>query len=391
MLMSIKNIFIIDDEQQTADMLSEFIQLMGYQTKIYTQAKTFFLENKQLNEHSLLILDLNMPEMDGIEVIRLMAEKKCQLPLILISGYDTGILHSAEQLAQAHSLEIIATLTKPIPFETLKSIIKTYTKVEKEKNIGISEFELSVMELKNAILHKQLVLHYQPQINIKTGLLVGVEALVRWQHPEHGLIYPNLFIPLAEKSDLISNLTEQVIKQAVEQSTYWSSKGLTTQISINISAKNITSHSLPEQLSQILNDRQIDPSIMTLEVTESSLMGELITSLEILTRLRMKGLELSIDDFGTGFSSLSQLYRVPFTELKIDQSFVMNITHDDEARGIVEICIMLGHKLNMSVVAEGVEDEETLILLNEMGCDIAQGYYIAKPMPSDKLLEWSRH
>jgi len=146
---------------------------------------------------------------------------------------------------------------------------------------------------------------------------------------------------------------------------------------------------LPEQLDRLLKNNELDPSLFILEITESALMGELATSLDILTRLRMKGIQLSIDDFGTGYSSLSQLYRIPFTELKIDLSFVMKMAQDDEARGIVKTCIILGHELKMKVVAEGVEDQETLSLLKQMGCDIAQGYYIAKPMPADKILNWS--
>ena len=388
--MSIKTIYIIDDEKQTADMLGEFAKLMGYQASIYTRATSFFEENRPFSDSAILILDLNMPEMDGIEVMRQLAETGYTLPLILVSGYDSGVLHSAEQLARAHSLDIIATLSKPLQFKVLQNVLQTYIHNESGKTTrtGSNELQPTASELKDAIFNKQLILHYQPQIDIKNGNLLGVEALVRWQHPEHGLIYPNLFIPLAEKNDLIGDLTAQVIMLAVEQSLSWKAQDLMVQVSVNISAENITSLSLPEQLSSMLKNHKLDPSMLTLEVTESALMGELVTSLDILTRLRMKGIELSIDDFGTGYSSLSQLYRVPFTELKIDQSFVMNMAKNNEARGIVKTCIRLGHELNMHVVAEGVEDKETLTLLKEMECDIAQGYYIAKPMPADNLIGW---
>jgi EAL domain-containing protein (putative c-di-GMP-specific phosphodiesterase class I) len=388
--MTINTIHIIDDEQQTADMLGEFAQLMGYRAIIYTQATQYFEKNSACTEDSILILDLNMPEMDGVEVMRRLAETGCTPPLILVSGYDSGVLHSAEQLAKAHSLDIIATLGKPLQFNDLRDAVQTYTKVERRKTGRSNALQFTASELEAAILDRQLVLHYQPQINIKSGLLAGVEALVRWQHPEHGLIYPNLFIPLAESNGLMGDLTAQVISQAMDQALCWKSGGLMMQVSVNISAENVTSLSFPEQLIAMLSSNKLDPSMLTLEVTETSVMGELVTSLEILTRLRMKGIELSIDDFGTGFSSLSQLYRAPFTELKVDLSFVMNMTRDKDARGIVKTCIMLAHELNMHVVAEGVEDKETLGLLNEMGCDIAQGYYIAKPMPEEDLIEWNK-
>ncbi|MFK5893488.1 MAG: EAL domain-containing protein, partial [Pseudomonadota bacterium] len=189
---------------------------------------------------------------------------------------------------------------------------------------------------------------------------------------------------------LMSELTHWVISNVVQQERQWQKNDLEICVSANISANDITSLTLPEQLVQLLSDNELDPTRLTLEVTESALMGELVTSLDILTRLRLKGTGLSIDDFGTGYSSLSQLHRVPFTELKIDQSFVFNITEDPEARAIVKTCIMLGHELNMLVVAEGVEDQETWDILTQLGCDIAQGYFIARPMPADKLLIWAK-
>ena len=380
-------IYIIDDEQQTAELLAEFTRLIGCQPCVYTEAIRFFEETESYTESSIMVLDLNMPNMDGVEVMRQMVKTNRRLPLILVSGYDSGILHSAEQLAKAYSLDIIATIAKPLEFSLFKSIIQKHSKIEKRQGNN-SELTLSAEELKNAIHQNQLILHYQPQINVKSGALTGVEALVRWQHPEHGLIYPDLFISLAENNGLIGDLTDQVIKQAVDQACYWKSQNLVCQISVNISAENITSLSSPEHLSQMLKDKDLDPSLLTLEVTESVLMGQLTTSLDILTRLRIKGIKLSIDDFGTGYSSLSQLYRMPFTELKVDQSFVMNITKDDEAHGIVKTCIMLGHELNMHVVAEGVEDKETLELLGELNCDLAQGYHIARPMPAEDLIPW---
>jgi len=391
--MTLSTIHIIDDEPAIADMLGEFVLLLGYEANIYTQAKQFFENEHHDLKDAILILDLIMPEMDGIEVMRRLAQAGNAPSLILISGYDQGVLHSAEQLAQMHSLNILATLSKPLQFNELQDILQKYAQNHKRQAVysNRDELQLTDGELEDAILEQQLILHYQPQIDIKKGTLIGVETLVRWQHPEYGLIYPNLFIPLAQKSGLIGDLTAQIIQQAVKQVVYWQATGFTPQISINLSADNIKSLALPEQLDRLLQNNQLDSSLFILEITESALMAELATSLDILTRLRMKGIQLSIDDFGTGYSSLSQLYRIPFTELKIDLSFVMNMTQDDEARGIVKTCIILGHELKMKVVAEGVEDQETLNLLNQMGCDIAQGYYIAKPMPADTLLNWNQH
>lgn len=383
-------VYIIDDEQQTLDLLSEFVRLMGCNAKVFISARDFFSEEITVANKSIMILDLNMPDMDGIQVMRKMVETGHIMPLILISGYDSGIIHSAEQLAKAYSLNIITTLSKPFNFDDFKQALNSYT-LENGQQEKSTEQPISVSELSLAIKEEQLILFYQPQIDISSGSLIGVEALVYWQHPRLGLVSPGLFISLAENNGLIGDLTALVIKKAMQQALYWKSKKLMIQVSVNISADNITSLSLPEQLSDMLDGHQLDPNMLTLELTESALMGELITSLDILTRLRMKGIELSIDDFGTGYSSLSQLYRMPFTELKIDQSFVMNMKRDEEARGIVKTCIMLGHELKMNVVAEGVEDKQTLEILSDMGCDIAQGYYIAKPMPAKNLIPWIQH
>ena len=192
-----------------------------------------------------------------------------------------------------------------------------------------------------------------------------MEALVRWLHPERGLIYPDEFIWLAEKEGLMEDLTRTVIDQSVHQEQQWQNNVKWICVSVNISAIDITSLKLPEQLAELLEANKLSPSKLTLEVTETALMGELVKSLDILTRLRMKGLGLSIDDFGTGYSSLSQLHRVPFTELKIDQSFVISMLEDEEARAIVKTCVMLGHELKMKVVAEGVESKEHLEILKE--------------------------
>jgi len=385
--MSDPTLCIIDDDQQMVELLSEYAHLLGHSSNSYTEAEEFFDDIKNFASHSIVILDLNMPGMDGIEVMRRLAKTNRKLPLVLVSGYDSGVLHSAEQLAKAYSLNIIATLSKPFNFYDFKTIIQRHTKIERRTSPR-QDLTISAVELEEGIVGKQLVLHYQPQINIQTNKLVSVEALVRWQHPQHGLIYPNLFISVAENNGLIGEVTAQVIQQAINQTLEWQSQDLNIQVSVNVSAENITSLSLPEQLSQMLKDHYLDPSILTLEITESSLMRKLITSLDILTRLRMKNIKLSIDDFGTGYSSLSQLYRMPFTELKVDQSFVENMTRDEDAQGIVRTCIMLGHELNMQVVAEGVEDIETLDLLSEMGCDIAQGYQIARPMPASDMISW---
>ena len=389
--MTQNTVYLIDDEPEMVELLSEVVEMIGLDAQGFTQASVFFEQIEVFSENSILILDLNMPEMDGIEVMRRLAGMRNPPALILVSGHDAGVLHSAEKLCEAHKLELIASLGKPLSLDIIRKLLNQYTNRaldNENQKTTLNNINITPSELEQAINNNELVIHYQPQVAVATGMLTGVEALVRWQHPEHGLIYPNYFIDIAEKNGLIGMLTQWVIRAVVNQERQWQEKGMAITVSVNISAENITSLALPEQLSKLLEDNKLDPNRLVLEVTESALMGELVTSLDILTRLRLKGIKLSIDDFGTGYSSLSQLHKVPFTELKIDQSFVGKISVDDEARAIVKTCIMLGHELNMKVVAEGVEDIETLEQLRLLGCDVAQGYFIGRPVTKNDLVDW---
>jgi EAL domain-containing protein (putative c-di-GMP-specific phosphodiesterase class I) len=380
-------LYILDDDEQYANLLVEIATTAGWHAISEQSAKAFL--NSDISENSVLVLDLIMPEMDGIEVIRALAQKNLNLLLILISGFDSRVLHSAQQLAEAHNIKVLTNLTKPVPAQKFITVLDA---IDIDKYSSTNKIDhkspILVKELEKAIRQHSLILHYQPQLNMKTGALQGVEALVRWHHPTRGLVFPDQFIPLAEDNDLIGILTEEVITMAVEQIQNWQIAGFDTVVSVNVSAENITSLRLPEQLKELTDKHTIDPKMIQLEITESAVMSKLTDSLDVLNRLRMKGFSLSIDDFGTGYSSLSHLYQAPFTELKIDQQFVMRMLKDNEAMVIVKICIMLGQMLGMTTVAEGVETNKHWDKLQELGCDIAQGYLVAKPMPASDLLQW---
>ncbi len=386
-------IYLLDDEAALVELHCEVAELAGFKAQGYTRASQFFDHVVEFETGSVMVLDLHMPEMDGIEVMRRLAQMPNSPALILISGHDAGVLRSAEKLCRAHGLEVIVSLRKPLSVDTLLQLFEQHipdANRQKHSNSDSVSGEITLIDLQQAIRNEQLVLHFQPQIEIATNQLSGIEVLVRWQHPDQGLIYPDRFIALAEQNGLMAELTHWVIDKTVKQEQFWQDAGLTTTMSVNISALDITGLMLPEQLAELLKSNKLAPTRLTLEITESALMGELVTSLDILTRLRLKGIRLSIDDFGTGYSSLSLLHRVPFTELKIDRSFISNMHEDNEARAIVKTCILLGHELNMLVVAEGVENAEHLELLKQMGCDLAQGYFIAKPMPGSELMAWTK-
>ena len=382
-------LLIVDDEPDIGDFISDVAIDMGFDA-IATHEATRF-EEIYSSGFDVVVLDLVMPDRDGVELLRYMADQHAVTKIILISGYDIGVLHSAQKLALEHGLNVIATLSKPIIHEQLETLLGSITaSLTHSPGHHIELHELPAKEeLHNAITQGELEIWYQPQFDMMSSeSLAGVEALVRWNHPQRGLLMPNIIIPLAEHSGLMEALTAEVIDQSLTQLGRWEKQGLHTTVSINIMADCLKELNFPEQLSEKIKQHQLQAGQVVVEITESGLMQDLAKSLDVLTRLRMKGIELSIDDFGTGYSSMVQLYRVPFSEIKIDQSFVRQATSDAEALAIVEITILLGHKLNMSVVAEGVEDRQTWDLLSELGSDVAQGYFMARPMRADELLPW---
>jgi diguanylate cyclase (GGDEF)-like protein len=245
-------------------------------------------------------------------------------------------------------------------------------------------------ELRRAIDEEQLVLHYQPKVELLTGRAAGVEALLRWQHPSRTLIPPGEFIPFAEHTGLIRPLTMYVLDAALRQAQQWERSGMNMNVAVNLSARNVVDPQLPDDVARSLERWGIPPDRLQLEITESALMGEPVRAMEVLTDLNRMGVALSLDDFGTGYSSLASLKRLPVNEIKIDRSFVMHMAGIESDAVIVRSTIDLGHNLGLRVVAEGVETPEVWDLLVELECDVAQGYYLSRPMPAGDVMGWIR-
>lgn len=246
-------------------------------------------------------------------------------------------------------------------------------------------------ELRTGLGRGELVLHYQPKVAVAPGHEVcGVEALVRWQHPARGLIYPDMFLYTAESADLMRHITAAVLDLACEQSRTWRDAGLPVSVAVNLSVSNLRDPSFPAQVEELLRRYDLPPAALELEVTESVLMTDADHALEQLARLRALGLKLAVDDYGTGYSSLSYLQRLPVDDLKLDRSFVSRCTTDPRSAAIVHSTIQLAHSLDMRIIAEGVEDAATLAKLHEYGCDVAQGYLIARPQDAATTTAWLR-
>lgn len=244
-------------------------------------------------------------------------------------------------------------------------------------------------DLRIAIEDDSLMLYYQPKVNIQSGIVTDVEALLRWNHPKYGFIPPDEFIPYAEQNGLIKQLTLWVLNQALKQCKEWHNKGVYLGVAVNISTKNLQDKNLPEQVLKLLGKWNLSPSNLILEITESTLMVDPINATEVLRTLKEMGIKLSIDDFGTGYSSLAYLKNLPVDEIKIDKSFVMEMTHDNTDSMIVRSVIYIAHNLGLKVVAEGVENQLIWEMLSSLNCDTAQGYFMSRPIPGDTLLQWS--
>jgi diguanylate cyclase (GGDEF)-like protein len=307
-----------------------------------------------------------------------------------VEGIDLDVEVSVGVVLSGEHGHDVATLLK-------RADIAMYT--AKTQNLGVSVYDSALDEhspaklailgdLRRALERGELILHYQPQLSLSTGDVVGAEALVRWQHPEHGLVLPDEFIPVAEHTGLIGPLTRHVLDTALAQVRTWSDAGRPLPISVNLSARNLLDQSLPGQVAELLAAHGVAPELLELEVTESAIMTEPARARKVLEQLSSLGIRTSIDDFGAGYTSLGQLKDLPVTELKIDRSFVMTMIEDPSNALIVRSVIDLGHSLGFTLVAEGVETDQIMAALAGAGCDVAQGYHLARPMTAAAFDTW---
>ncbi|HAF08663.1 MAG TPA: hypothetical protein DCK98_01075 [Chloroflexi bacterium] len=243
-------------------------------------------------------------------------------------------------------------------------------------------------DLRHALVANELVLYYQPQVDLVTGAVVGAEALLRWRDPERGLVPPMHFIPLAEQSGLILEITPWVVKDALHQVQAWRDENLDLRVSVNVAMRNLHDPQFAESIEALVGSSGVPAQALTLEITEGTMMLEAERVLEVLHRFRKLGIGIAIDNFGTGYSSLSYLSRLPVDEIKIDKSFVMALAERGN-RAIVESVIELGRAFDLRVVAEGLKNEATLQAMTELGCPVAQGFHFSAPVPADSFKQWT--
>lgn len=372
-----KRLLIMDDESKFCAFVEKAAARVGFDARSLTDPSQFIRTINSFRP-SVLVIDLKMPGLDGVQLLQSMKDEACDARIILVSGMDQRVLSTAERLGRSHGLNVLGTLQKPVKLAKLQTLLQSAADVEPR---------FAPDDLNQAINAGELIVHYQPKIEREADQWVvnSAEALVRWRHPTEGLVMPGEFVPLAEEYDLVGPLTDYVLQTCVQQIWSWSKRDLMCRLAVNLSARSIEDLAFPDRLRRLMDEHNVPGSRLTLELTESAAMADPTKAMDIFLRLRVADVGLAIDDFGTGFSSLKQLYQLPFDELKIDRTFVQDLPGNDEARAIVRATIDMGHALGMRVCAEGVESFPALEYLESINCDCAQGFLIGRPASASEL------
>lgn len=383
-------VLLLDDDPFVLRLLERQLANLGVEVRHACERAELALA--QLAEGSadvdVVFCDLQMPGMDGVEFLRNLVAIDDPPALVLVSGEDTRVLESAERLARAHHLVVLGALHKPFDMGQLRRVIERHEALARDPTLTGLPSVYSPEELGESIRRGELLNHYQPKVELRTGRVVGVEALVRWQHSRDGLVFPDRFVPIAEQSGLIDALGRAVLGNALAQLRHWRDAGLELHVAVNVSMASLVNLAFPDYVLRETAAAGVPASALVLEITESRLMGDVRAPLDILTRLRLKRVGLSIDDFGTGHSSLAQLRDLPFDELKIDRGFVHGAADHASLAAILDSSLRLARQLEMRSVGEGVEDRADWDHLAACGCDYSQGYFIGRPMPGERLVEW---
>jgi EAL domain-containing protein (putative c-di-GMP-specific phosphodiesterase class I)/CheY-like chemotaxis protein len=338
----------------------------------------------------VIITDLHMPGMDGMEFIRHVGAFGVPVALIVATDQEHSLLTSVETMARAYGVNLLEGIRKPVTARKLAAALSRYKPAHAEapRTTSSAATAFTLEEIADGIDKGEFEPYFQPKLELATGRIRGAEALARWRHPVHGIVAPARFIPILEASSHIESLTSVMLKKGLDCCRAWRIAGIDATVSLNLSLTSLSDVTLAERLIERVAASGVEARHVVLEVTETAATAELGKVLENLTRLRMNGFGLAIDDYGTGYSSMAQLARIPFTELKIDQSFVRHAPTKPSSLAMLESSLEMSRKLDIVAVAEGVETGEELAMMRRLGCDLIQGNYVAEPMKAGDFLRW---
>jgi EAL domain-containing protein (putative c-di-GMP-specific phosphodiesterase class I) len=381
-------VYVLDDDPAVGATIGLIAERCGLKSRVFRQAPAFITAVETMPP-SHVVLDLVMPDTDGVEIIRHLGQLGSRARIVITSGVGRRVMEAAERLTLEQGLDLRGTLAKPFALASLRALFENDSPAiiaPLAGQGGPAEPAISPRLLREAMQGGELSVVYQPKIDCRTGEVVGVETLASWRRPDGTRVSPELFVALAESSDLIESLTQTVVTQALTWFAPLSRQRLS--LALNISTRSLEDRGIVDWLERQCVSHGVAPESLVLEMTETAAMRDPMATLDVLTRFRVRGFRVSIDDFGVGYSSISQLARLPFSELKVDRAFVRDLTEGSENRSIVRAIVGLGHSLGLVVAAEGVEDEGALRYLGSLGCDHAQGYHIAPPLPPDEATAW---
>ena len=369
---------IVDDEPGIRNFVQHVAESVGMQA-IGAASGRDALEKLKGATPSIIVMDMQMPNGDGVQLIQGLAALGIKAKIVILSGSDSRLLEVSGEIARQRGLDIGAVLQKPVRFEDLRRTLA---------GLHSASMPFSADSLRKAIADHAPILHYQPKIRLSDASFCGVEALLRCKDAAGRPVSPELVLSIAEEAGIMPELNDRICRSAIEQRRAWSDAGRELDIAINLSASESFDRELPDRLEALCTEQNVPARTIILEMTESSVERDNLAAAETMTRLRLIGFRLSIDDFGTGHSSLVRLRQMPFSELKIDRSFVGTLQKSSENAVIVRSLVQLAQNLEMHCVMEGVEDAFALNFASQLGCDEVQGYYIAKPMPPSEIREF---
>lgn len=387
---------IVDDDEFMLEVVEETLRSFGIEHVIRASSGEVALRamDDPDRQPELLICDLNMENIDGIEFLRHLGARQSRAAVVVLSASDARILHSVNALASEHHLSFLGSLKKPLEVAELHAVLLKLEQKQAAVTADRRGYRAAPAELLSAAqIEEGLRLGYaqvafQPIFSLRKRQVVGAECLLRWRDPQRGALSPEFVVLSAEEHELIIPLTEVILRQALLALREWSRTVEGLSVAVNLSSKSLNRLELPEALAQVARMAGVEPQRIVLEVTETGVFSNAASSLEVINRLALKGFRIAIDDFGVGQSNLQKLNSMPFSQLKVDKSFVQGAREQAVARAIVESSVNLAHTLDMVVVAEGTETQEDLELVIRAGCDEIQGHAIARPMPAEAFIPW---